>query len=96
MSEIRITGFSLVTNPASVARGLIGFFDCQVGPFLLVGCSLLTTRKGLQVNPPHVGGSGRRSHIAITDEGVRGAITARARAAFVALGGILPAEKLAV
>lgn len=91
----KITGIQLGSGKAwPNGDTLLATFDCRVGGFCLIGCSLVRTSRGKALAQPPRGDSGRKSAkghplraIQIEDDELRTALADAALAAFKAMGG---------
>ena len=88
-----VTGISLISHrPLPEGGTQVAFFDCKVAGMKLFGCGLLFTRKGeFNVIAPRMEEvRGHRRSVEFHDKVLRASVTAKALAAFDALGGVRP------
>lgn len=71
---------------------LLAVFDCEVAGFRLGGCQLVQSSRGFLIaQPPKGVNRNERRAIEVIDPEIRAAMCSAARAAFLAIGGILAA-----
>jgi hypothetical protein len=91
MTEVKITGLTMITNgkPNLAGKTMLARFDCEVRGFILYGCAFARTAKnGFVANAPkYEAPDGRSRAVVVRDDSLRHAMMMAARGVYQAMGG---------